>query len=126
MNAQQINNELNQRKAEVNRMNVHMVGEAEVKWKEGVRVAEIANYVHGRGKRTEMKIASQKPVGCHEEMQIPAPGSKKKCICPISLTHTTRLGRNSFQSSSSHIARTMEFPANIQNTSRRFRKEKVY
>lgn len=128
MNAQQINNELNWRKAEVNRMNAHVVGEVEVKWKEGVRVAKIDNYVHGRGKRTETKIASQKPAGCHEAMQIPTPGSKKICICPISLTHpnTTCLGRNAFQSNSSQIARTMEFPVNIQNTSRCFRKEKVY
>lgn len=44
-------------------MNIHELGEAEVRWKEGGRVAEADKYAQAREKGTEMKTASQSTCG---------------------------------------------------------------
>lgn len=72
-------------------------------------MAEVDNYVSGREIETETKMASQKPAGCHEAMQIPTKRSKRKTKILLTHPNTTCLGRNPFLLSSPQIARTVEF-----------------
>lgn len=88
--------------------------------KEGVKIAEVDSYVPGRG--TETKIASQKPAGCHEAMQIPTKRSKRKTKILLTHPNITCLWRNPFQLT---LCKNCGIPVNIQNISRGFRKESV-
>ena len=130
MDAKQINNELNWRKTEVSRLNVHALGESGDKMEGGVKSGRDRQTRSWVGKRNRNKSSLTEyllAVMTQCKSQTQGPGENKESA-PFLVTHpyTTCLGRNPFQSSSQETARTAAFPMNIQNTNRGFREEKVY